>query len=217
MTSLRRLVLAVAVASAFAPAARAQEREKEPIGRFAADLRAVLPRFPADEDTAEILDVVEDDLPGRGLGFSVGVNVYPFRMGKVTLGLGGELLISRGRNTIEAATEGGPEGPTLVTRFSVISPQISLNFGSRRGWSYVTGGIGRASFETELESAPVSDASSNPRAINYGGGARWFAKEHLAFTFDLRWYRIDGQAATTGRPAYGGRRIMVASAGISVK
>ena len=55
------------------------------------------------------------------------------------------------------------------------------------------------------------------RAINYGGGARWFAKEHIAFTFDLRFYRIDAQEADHGRPAYGGRRLMVFSAGISVK
>jgi hypothetical protein len=217
MTCLRRLVLAAAVASAFAPAARAQEREKEPIGRFAADLRAALPRYPGDEATEDVLGVGEDDLPGRGFGISASVNVYPFRMGKVTLGLGGELLISRGRDTVPPATEGGPEGPTVVTRFSVISPQISLNFGSRRGFSYVSGGIGRARFTTELESSPVGEATGNPRAINYGGGARWFAKEHLAFTFDLRWYRIDAQDASLNRPAYTGRRIMVASAGISVK
>ena len=217
MTFLCRLALAVAVAIAFAPAARAQEREKEPIGRFAADLRAALPRYPGDDATADFLGVGDDDLPGRGLGISASVNLYPFRMGKVTLGIGGDLLISRGRHTVPAATEDGPEGPTVVTRFSVISPQISLNFGSRRGFSYVSGGIGRAQFTTELESVSVGEASGNPRAINYGGGARWFAKEHLAFTFDLRWYRIDAQPAATNRPAYAGRRIIVASAGISVK
>jgi hypothetical protein len=53
--------------------------------------------------------------------------------------------------------------------------------------------------------------------LNYGGGARWFAKEHLAFTFDIRFYRLDAQDAAAGRPAYGARKITVLSAGISVK
>ena len=34
--------------------------------------------------------------------------------------------------------------------------QVSLNFGGRDGWSYVSGGIGWAQFTTELESSPVS-------------------------------------------------------------
>jgi hypothetical protein len=99
----------------------------------------------------------------------------------------------------------------------VLSPQISLNFGGRDGWSYVSGGIGLASFTTEREDAPVADADGRTRSLNYGGGARWFAKEHLAFCFDLRFYKINPQDATTGRPAYGGRRMMVFSAGISLK
>jgi len=217
MTHLRRLVLASAMAVTILPAASAQEREKEPIDRFAADVRASLPRFPADPATATAIGVTSDNLPARGLGVSAGVHVYPFRLGRVTLGLGGELLLSRGSHTLKPAQGGGAQGPTVKTQFSVISPQVSLNFGSRRGWSYVSGGIGRASFTTKRDSAPVADAPASPRAINYGGGARWFAKEHLAFTFDLRFYRIDPQEATTGRPAYGGRRIMVLSAGISVK
>lgn len=215
MTHLCRPMAAIVLAVIIVPAARAQERE--PIGRFAADLRASLPRFPDDAATASVLGVTTNDLPGRGLGLSAGLNVYPFRLGKVTVGFGGELLLSRGSRTPKPATEGGPVGPTIKTEFSVLSPQVSFNFGSRQGWSYLSAGIGRASFTTEREAAPVADATSNPRAINYGGGARWFAKDHLAFTFDLRWYRVDAQAAAVGRPAYTGRRIMVLSAGISVK
>ena len=26
--------------------------------------------------------------------------------------------------------------------------------------------------------------------INYGGGARWFAKKHMAFSLDVRFYEI---------------------------
>jgi hypothetical protein len=208
-----------AVVAGFAPAAVAQEPEREPIGRFAADARVALPRYPDDPDTASALGVAADNLPGRGLGFATAVTVYPLRFGRsVALGVGGEWLVfSGGSKSLDPETEGGASSPTVTTRFSALSPQISLNFGGRDGWSYVSGGIGWAAFTTERDEAPVAEADENTRAINYGGGARWFAKAHLAFTFDLRFYRIDPQAAAPGRPAYGGRRMMVFSAGVSVR
>lgn len=212
-------VFAVAVTMAIAaPGAYGQEPDKEPIGRFAADVRVALPRFPDDAATATALGVTAENLPSRGLGVAAGATVYPVRFGKVSLGVGGEWLIfSRGSKTLDPETEGGTSGPTVTTRFSVLSPQVSLNFGGRNGWSYVSGGLGWAAFSTELETTPVADADGSTRAMNYGGGARWFAKEHLAFTFDLRFYKIDAQDAAPGRPAYEGRRMMVFSAGISVK
>jgi hypothetical protein len=177
-----------------------------------------LPRFPEDASTATALAVTTEHLPSHGLGLAAGLNFYPARLGKVALGVGGEWLVfSRGSKTLDPETEGAVSGPTVTTEFSVLSPQISLNFGSRNGWSYLSGGIGWAAFTTELKELPVADSDGRTRSINYGGGARWFAKEHLAFAFDLRFYKIDAQDATVGRPAYGGRRMMVFSAGISVK
>jgi hypothetical protein len=210
------VLFAVAMAT-LAPGAAAQEPEKEPIGRFAVDARVALPRFPEDPETVTALGVTAENLPNRGLGLAAGVTFYPARLGKVALGVGAEWLLTRGGNTLEPEEEGGDSGPTVTTRFSALSPQLSLNFGGRDGWSYVSGGIGWVAFTTEREDAPVADATGRTRAINYGGGARWFAKEHLAFTFDLRFYRINPQEATVGRPAYSGRRIMVFSAGISLK
>ena len=69
----------------------------------------------------------------------------------------------------------------------------------------------------EREAAPVDDADGSLQTLNYGGGARWFAKKHLAFSFDLRFHRYGTQDATTGRPAYPKGRMMILSAGISVK
>lgn len=222
--TVRAVVLAVLVTAALPSFATAQVRESEPIARFAADVRAVLPRYPEDAATQTALGVTEDNMPTRGLGFSLGAHVYPLRFGRsVALGFGAELVRTRGSNTLDPTTEGGAAGPTVETRFSAFTPQISLNFGSRNGWSYVSAGLGRAQFTTELQDDPVADAASNPRVLNYGGGARWFAKDHLAFTFDIRFHRIDPQEAVTGtatvngRPAYGGRRLIVASAGISFK
>ena len=64
----------------------------------------------------------------------------------------------------------------------------------------MSGGIGWAQFTTELEDAPVADATGASAPINYGGGARWFAKEHLAFTFDLRFYRSMRRRRPPGGP-----------------
>jgi hypothetical protein len=126
-------------------------------------------------------------------------------------------VFSDGSKSLAPQVEGGTSSPAVTTHFSALSPQLSLNFGGRDGWSYLSGGMGWAAFTTELEASPVAETDGRTRTINYGGGARWFAKAHLAFTFDLRFYRIDPQDAAPGRPAYGGRRMMVFSAGISVK
>ena len=210
--------LATIVIALVVPRAAAQEPEREPIGRFAVDARIALPRFPEDGSTAAALGVTTEHLPSHGLGLAAGLNFYPARLGKVALGIGGEWLVfSRGSKTLDPETEGAASGPTVTTKFSVLSPQISLNFGSRNGWSYLSGGIGWAAFTTELKASPVEDPDGRTRSINYGGGARWFAKEHLAFAFDLRFYKINTQDATAGRPAYGGRRMMVFSAGVSMK
>jgi hypothetical protein len=217
MTFVRSAALAVAMAAAISSTAFAQSRDREPFARFAADIRGALPKYPADESTQTALTVTKENMPKRGLGLSVGAHVYPFRLGKVAIGFGAELLTTRGSKTLKPAEEGGDEGPTVKTQFSAFSPQVSLNFGSRQGWSYVSAGLGRAQFTTEREDAPVADASSKPRVLNYGGGARWFAKPHLAFTFDLRFYRLDAQTAATNRPAYDKRRLIVVSAGISLK
>ena len=191
---------------------------EEPIGPFVIDARGVLARFKHDAAIAAPLGVAASELPTRGLGLSVGAHVYPLRKRNFALGVGGELLLrARASRTIPATTEGGPDGPTVVTRMTAISPQVSLNFGKRDGWSYISGGFGRASFTAELEEAPVGDADSSPSAINYGGGARWFAKKHLAFTFDVRFYSIRAQEGTVTRPAYPAMRLIVFSAGISLR
>lgn len=204
------LFAALSGSPAFAQAPR------EPVGPFAADVRVALPRFKDDSAIATGIGVSTDNLPGRGLGLAGGINVYPVRR-KVTLGVGAEVLISRASKTLEPEQEDGAPGPTVNTRFSVLSPQVSLNFGSNRGWSYISGGLGWGRFTTEREDDPVGDPTGRPRVFNYGGGARWFAKDHLAFTLDLRFYTVDAQEATIDRPPYPKMRLMVFSAGVGFK
>ena len=217
MTRTRLLLLSFALVTGIAHPAVAQDREPEPIGRFAADARVALPNFPDNPEIATALGVTAEDLPGRGLGLSFGLHFYPARLGPVTLGIGGELVMARASRTLDPETEGGTPGPTVNGRFSALSPQVSLNFGSGRGWSYISGGLGWGMLTIEREAAPVDDPDGSLQTLNYGGGARWFAKEHLAFTFDLRFHRYGAQDATAGRPAYPKGRMMIFSAGISVK
>jgi hypothetical protein len=196
-----------------------EAQTQEPVGPFAVDMRVALPRFKDDAGVALALGVDSVNMPTRGLGLVGGAHWYPVGKGRVALGLGGEILLSGATKTL-AANEDDPasvEGPAVRTRFSAISPQVSLNFGTGRGWSYLTGGLGWASFRTEREAAPVADAESRPRVLNYGGGARWFAREHVAFAVDLRFYAVGAQVAATGRPAYPSMTLMVFSAGVAFK
>ena len=175
--------------------------------------------IPTIRTTATALGVTIDNLPGRGLGLATGVNVYPARLGKhVALGVGAEwLMFSRGRKTLDPTTEGGASGPTVTTRFSVLSPQVSLNFGGRDGWSYVSGGIGWA------RSPPSSTPRRWPRRM--APRARSTTAAGRAGSRRSTW-RSRSTCGSIGsiprtrrraRPAYGGRRMMVFSVGISVK
>ena len=98
-----------------------------------------------------------------------------------------------------------------------MSPQISFNFGARDGWSYISGGLGWATLTTQLVEQPLPAPESGTKTINYGGGARWFSRKHLAVTFDIRFYAVNPQLATATRPAYPRMTIMTMSGGISLR
>ena len=93
-----------------------------------------------------------------------------------------------------------------------IAPQISLNFGSRDGWSYLSAGLGLGSVNSRTENAsPGERESGRLRTINYGGGARWFMTPRLAFGFDLRAYQL---AAGDGTPRV---NVFAVGAGLSLR
>jgi hypothetical protein len=214
-------VLAAAVALFLPSPAHAQNDYlpgREPIGIFAADLRVAFPPYPQDVATADQLGVTPANLPGRGTGLVFGAHVYPARLGATTVGIGGEIMLSRGRETLTPEEEGGPEGPTVRTRLSSVSPVVSLNFGRRQGWSYLSAGLGFARFGSIVED-PSSAAEDPPRrrSLHYGGGARWFFNEHVAFAIDLRFYQLGAQDAAPGHPAQDAIRRMVFSAGLAFK
>ena len=220
-----RLAVVVFAASLGAAPARAQQTppapaeptvlQPTPIGPFAVDVHAALPRFDQSGFTAGELGVVKTTLPTWGIGVQLGAHWYPVRIGKVAVGVGGSALVGRARRTPTDA-DGKATGPAIEARLIALSPQISLNFGTGAGWSYISGGIGRSVFDTRLETTPA-DNGRKVRTIDFGGGARWFAKPHLAFSLDLRFYSIPPQAATDTLTATPKTTRMVFSVGISVK
>jgi hypothetical protein len=195
----------------------AQAQISGPIEPFVADVRGVWARFKEDPGIAAAVGVTPVNLPTRGLGIVAGAHWYPFRLGGMTLGVGGEFLTARDSRTLDAAAEGEPEGPTVDTRMTAVAPQVSVNFGKRDGWSYISGGIGWGAFTSERADQPVGDADGLVRSTNYGGGARWFIREHLALSVDLRFYAIAEQPAAPSRPAYPSTRLMVISVGASFR
>lgn len=213
---------AVAFTILFATPALAQDPAPK-IGPFVVDVHGTVPRFPS-EDTqfAESRGVTVAELPGAGFGLQLGAHVYVLRVKAITFGLGAELSAGRSHQTPDAsaatATSRGSAVRASEERFSTISPQLSFNFGSGTGWSYLSGGIGYANWALVADNHEGSLANSeNLRTINYGGGARWFAKPHLAFSFDVRFYALSPGTAYADGVAGPRTTLLVIGAGISLK
>jgi hypothetical protein len=187
---------------------------ERPVSGFVIDARGVLAKFGPRPATAQALGVNTGDLPGPGRGGVVGAHIYPVRLGPMAIGVGAEIMLAR-RSKQPLQLSGEPLGDELHARAFSMSPQISFNFGHRNGWSFVSGGIGTASFETWPGSTEMPDR--RVRAINYGGGARWFTSPHLAFTADLRFYAMSIGPASAGLEERPRQRLMMLSVGVSVR
>ena len=194
----------------------AQAPVNERIGPYVIDARGAFPGFKAIPSVATAIGTVTTNLPTRGFGVAGGAHFYPLRWGKVTLGLGGEAVASRGSRTLDPTTEGGPKGPTVNTRFSGYSPQVSFNFGTHEGWSYVSGGVGQSTVRIERADAPLETVPRR-KTINYGFGARWFASRRVAVSLDARWYAVAPQFASTGVPAQPRMTLLVFNGGIAIR
>lgn len=200
-----------------ASAARAQEPPPK-IGPFVLDLHASVPRFPSDPTLAASRDMLLAELPGRGLGLQIGATVYPLRWRAVTFGIGGELTTGRARKSAVAAQGQNAALRGSEEKFSSLAPQLSFNFGNGHGWSYISGGLGRSTWSLVPDDRAAFPSDSDKlKTINYGGGARWFMKSHLAFSFDVRLYAINPGAPYLTFPGSPRTTFMVIGAGVSVK
>ena len=195
----RRVVCAAGVAllltAAVAASAHAQTRERLPL--FAADVQGTLPRLPTDATIAATRGLTAAELPGWGPGFNLAAHVYPLRGRWVALGVGGNYQWARGTATGEAI-----DAATVTTKYTAFAPQVSANFGHKRGWSYISAGIGSTTL-TVSSSAIGDEPGVGVKTINYGGGGRWFVRPHLAFSFDLRIYAmnpVEQDALNGGHP-----------------
>jgi len=214
------ILSAALVSCALLPvAATAQDvpADKLPIGRYVVDARADFPKFKQDAAIATAIGTGVLNLPTRGFGIVTGAHWYPLRVGIMTLGVGGEFMTARRSCTLNTGTKAAPVNVTVNSRLSTLAPQISFNFGSRDGYSYISGGIGKATFTAERKDKPLPDPESGSKTINYGGGARWFAKKHVALSVDLRFYAINPQDTTATRPGYPRMTLIAMSAGVAVR
>jgi hypothetical protein len=222
---MRRAAIAVAAFLIAGPAAFAQE-PPPPLPRVVVDLHGIVPVFP--NDAAQLAAsrsvpgrpapndaITVPELPGSGLGATVGLHLYLFKIKAVTVGVGGEVMTGSSSSTPAEGTTG------LVAvdeRLRTADGQLSLNFGSAHGWSYVSGGFGRSQWSLHPAGAPQTAADTEPLpTTNYGGGARWFAKKHVAFSLDVRIYEIQPGSSFASRPGSPRTRLFVVGAGISLK
>ena len=182
---------------------------------FVIDVRGAIARLGEDATTAADLNLASAQLPGTGIGGAVAINVYPLRRKKMSLGIGGEGVLTRATSTVTDTT-GAVTGPRIERRFEGVSGTFSLNFGHRQGWSYVSVGGGPLRFQTFAGDVPL-EAAPFEFTPNFGAGARWFTNEHIAFCFDLRFYQTKPVDATLTSPGRGRARVLVISAGIAIK
>jgi hypothetical protein len=208
------LIFFTAALLSSARAARAQEPPPK-IPLFAADLHGQWYRFPSDPLLAASRGMSLAELPGAGLGLQVSLHFYPVRWRAITFGIGGEVAAGRSRESPPSNTTGLR---STEEKFLTAAPQLSFNFGSGNGWSYLSGGIGLSQWSLiPVGEEPLPSDTERLKTINYGGGARWFAKRHLAFSFDVRFYAINPGSPYSNLPGSPRTTLLVIGAGVSVK
>jgi hypothetical protein len=215
--TLARLIVPLGFAVLIAAPAAAQSPDAPP-GPFAVDARLAMPSFNTGSAVADPLGLRTAQLPGRGWGYDVGAQVYPVRGKRFALGFGASLVRASGSKAPDPDDAAAVNDPTIETRVSLFVPQVSLNFGSSRGWSYISGGYASSQRATgDVE----ADVPFGPRkwGLHYGGGAKWFAGRHVAFAFDLRFYALPAQEAdeSTSVPFQPKTRMFLGSVGVAFK
>lgn len=192
----------------------AQEGVDRPIGRYVVDVRGSIAPFGHNSELAAPRGFDALAAPGLGLGFEAGAHVYLYRWRVVTFGVGASVHASlgdRGASELDA----NPDGPTLRKQLVAVSPQLSFNFGGRDGWSYISGGLGNS--RLSLFALGTENTERQTRTLNYGGGARWFTGDHVAFSLDLRLYALTPRRQTDTEPGSPRMTIMVLSIGASFR
>jgi len=167
-------------------------------------------------------------LPGRGWGLSGGATVYPIKLGVATVGLGASFTTGKGTSSALTSTTGTgatsvtvPTTTTVSTQITSLLPQLSINFGHKAGWSYLSAGFGRSKVLSSSQAFGTSAAQIVPEAwnaaLNFGGGARWFMKPHLGASFDLRFTKLGSRGETAILPSAKRTQMITLGVGISIQ
>jgi opacity protein-like surface antigen len=229
MLRTRCAVILTGIVLGLAPATRAfAQPASDPPGPYIIDAHVTFATYPPTDADAAALGLEKAQLPKRGLGFDFGVHVYPVRKGFFALGIGANYVSTNGTDQTIATTSTEPDlelaqknAPKMKTHFSAMTPTLSLNFGSKRGWSYLSAGLGTSQRSIEqTDGVPlVADVADKTKSsvLTYGGGARWFMSQHVAFGFDLRWYKAKLKEASSTTRAFPAQTIFVAGAGLSIR
>jgi hypothetical protein len=199
------------------PGHAAAQDPPPPLPRLVLDVRGGTLKFSDEPELAASRGLLESELPGRGLAGDVALNFYIFKWKAMTFGLGGQATLARAA-TAGSVDAGGTVLRAVTERFTSATAQMSFNFGSGNGWSYITGGVGPAQRTVIPEGAGPSLADAERLiSLNYGAGARWFIKPHVAFTFDIRWHQINLGTSFDGFVASPSSTLFIMGAGISFK
>jgi hypothetical protein len=154
------------------------------------DLRGATSGVPTTTALDPDLDI-DARVPTRGFGFDGGAHVYLFGFGPARIGLGASFLRVRATS------------PDAQINVQLLAPQLSFNFGTSNGWSYLSAGAGPA----RVDGAVAFDVGG----VNAGGGARWFLNNHLGIGFDIRMHKL------AAKGAFPRTTLVSASVGMSVK
>jgi hypothetical protein len=207
---MRRVAMAALLGLSLCVPAAAQTPSTDRPGPYVIDVRGATISLPQDPGFYPPVSSTTA-VPSRGWGIDAGAHVYPLQLGAARLGIGGMLLRARGTVSFESQ-------PAVAALVTTVTPQVSVNFGSRAGWSYLSAGFGRATITTRIAASGTSPArivdSGARSSINVGGGARWFTRSHLAFTFDVRFHMVRAGGDVTATP---GTTLLGVSAGISLR
>lgn len=219
-------VLGVLLVALFGFAMSAVAQEPDPrVPWFVVDLHAATVGLPQAEGWVPTLPV-GTQLPGRNWGVAGGASVYPLRFSKIAFGVGASVIMGKGSADTVTVTGTGTTATSAVTQtvhtgITSIVPQVSINFGRRLGWSYLSAGAGPSKVTSSNEAIGTTEAQVVPeawnQALNFGGGAKWFMKPHLGAGFDVRWVKLMSRGATDTLPAAKRTQVWTISAGISIQ
>jgi len=210
----------------------AEAQDPAPPGPYIVDVRAVISGLPRDPSFFPAVPP-STFVPTRSLGFDIGGHVYLLQFGPARLGIGASLLRAKGRASPprpsgSSSSSSAPQTvPAVESTISALAPQLSLNFGSSTGWSYLSAGVGQTRFKSTASAFASGSGSSastvaaqvleleGRQTINVGGGARWFVSSHVAFSFDVRIHMVAAGALESGRTPK--TNLVAAGAGLSFR